>query len=73
MLTEHETAITRTGVSRLPTDLVSTADLASLLRCDPKTLRKLHHRGVLRSYRVGRCFRFDVRETIEALSSQPVR
>ena len=35
----------------------------------PRTLRKLHRRGVLRTIRVGRCLRFDYREVVEALTS----
>ena len=65
----YEVAIARTSLSRLPMDLLSTAELAALLKCAPDTLRSLHRRGVLRSLRVGRCFRFDYREAVEALSS----
>jgi excisionase family DNA binding protein len=73
MANRYEEATTGTVLPGLSMDLLSTAELAALLKCSPRTLRTLHHRGVLRPIRIGRCFRFDVRETIEALSSPAVR
>jgi excisionase family DNA binding protein len=56
----------------LPTDLISTTELALLLKCAASTVRDLHHRGVLRGYRIGRCFRFDFQQALSALSVQPI-
>ena len=69
MANGYTDAVSGSGLSRLPMELFSTSELAALLKCSPRTLRKLHRRGVLRTIRVGRCFRFDYREVVEALSS----
>jgi excisionase family DNA binding protein len=71
MANGYANAVSGSCLSRLPMELMSTSELAALLRCRPRTPRKLHRRGVLRSIRIGRCFRFDYRESVEALSSPP--
>lgn len=55
---------------RLPTQLMSTTDLAATLTCSRVSIERMVKRGVLRPYYIGRAWRFDYRETIEALSKR---
>jgi excisionase family DNA binding protein len=53
-------------LERLP-ELVTTSELASILRCDRGTIQRMVYRGQLTPFCAGRTWRFDREEVLAAL------
>jgi excisionase family DNA binding protein len=53
-------------LERLP-ELVTTSELASILRCDRGTVQRMVYRGQLTPFCVGRTWRFDREEVLTRL------
>lgn len=53
-------------LERLP-ELITTSELAIILRCDRGTIQRMVYRGQLTPFCVGRTWRFDREEVLAAL------